>query len=336
MRPESKREPRAARTFFKTHKSAILLTALGLAINIAYILNSYLSNAPSFFRHLGGNPVDHVIIFFTLLMLFGLGYLADRNRASRETLKQVLERETFISNSLQSVFYPHIEDIDSYQFSASYLSVLKEAELGGDFYDVFSPGDGRTVIVLADVIGKGLNAAIMGAFTKFVIRAYSGEQLGLSESVARISSAANREYGGSDLFVTAFIGILDEKSGELVYVNAGHPGPLHVSADRVVDILEARSMPLGVFPEQDFAQGAISLEPGDFLILYTDGLYESLHGAEATPETIAGEVRELLPSDTDTLVEKLVAGAKDRSAGTLNDDVAVLALMRNLTSDETA
>jgi len=334
MRPGSKSDTWAVRRFLKTHRSVIILTALGLAINVAYMVNSYLSNSPSFFRHFGGNEVDHVIIFFILLLLFALGYLADRNRASRETLKKVLERETYISNNLQSVFYPQIENIDGYHFSASYRSVLEEAELGGDLYDVFSLGDGRTVIAMADVSGKGLKAAIMGAFTKFVIRAYSGERLGLSETAVRISSAINRE-SGADVFVTAFIGILDEMSGALRYVNAGHPGPLHVSTERAVDILEARSMPLGIFPEQEFAESGIVLEPGDFLVLYTDGLYESRSGAEFTPETIAQEVRELLPSYTDTLVEKLVASAEDRSEGILNDDVAVLALKRNRSPDKT-
>lgn len=326
--PESKNKPRPVHTFFKTHIAAILLTALGLAINIAYILNSYLSHAPSFFRHFGGNQVDHVIIFFILLLLFGLGYLVDRNRASRETLKQVLERETYISNSLQSVFYPQIEGIDDYEFSSRYKSVLEEAELGGDFYDVFSPKEGSTVIVMADVIGKGLQAAIMGAFTKFFIRAYLGEHRGLSETVARISSAVNREYG-ADLFVTAFIGVLDEKTGVLRYVNAGHPGPLHVAMEGAVVILEAASMPLGIFPEQEFVEGEIVLNRGDFLVLYTDGLYECLCEAEATPETIAREVREMLPTDVETLVGRLLESAEGRSSGTLNDDVAVLAVRRD-------
>ena len=330
MRPESKHKPGRAYTFFKIHLSAILLTALGVAINVAYILNSYVSHSPSFFRHFGGNQVDHVIIFFIFLLLFGLGYLADRNRATRETLKKVLKRETYISNSLQSVFYPQIEGIDGYQFASRYKSVMKEAELGGDFYDVFSLGDGRTVIVMADVIGKGLRAAIMGAFTKFVIHAFLREGLELSETVARISSASNHEYG-ADLFVTAFIGVLDEKSGVLRHVNAGHQGPLYVSTEGAVVILEARSMPLGIFPKQDFVEGEVVLQTGDFLILYTDGLYESLSGPEATPETIGREVSELLPSDTDTLVEALLARAEDRSNGVLNDDVAVLALRRSAT-----
>jgi sigma-B regulation protein RsbU (phosphoserine phosphatase) len=207
---------------------------------------------------------------------------------------------------------------------------MKEAELGGDFYDVFSLGDGRTVIVMADVIGKGLRAAIMGAFTKFVIHAFLREGLGLSQTVERINSASNQEYG-ADLFVTAFIGVLDEKSGALKYVNAGHPGPLHVSTEEAVVLLEAASMPLGIFPEQEFAEGEIVLKPGEFLVLYTDGLYECLCEAEATPETIAREVREMLPTDVDTLVEALLARAEDRSNGVLNDDVAVLALRRSAT-----
>ena len=182
---------------------------------------------------------------------------------------------------------------------------------------------------------KGLRVAIIGAFTKFIIRAYAGERLGLSETAARISSAINREYG-ADLFVTAFIGVLDEKSGAFRYINAGHPGPLHVSTERAVDILQATSTPLGIFPEQEFAEYGIVLEPGDFLVLYTDGLYEFRSGSEATPETIAREVGGLLPTDADTLVGKLLASAEGLSGGTFDDDVAILAMRRNPTRDETA
>ncbi|MCJ7744882.1 MAG: SpoIIE family protein phosphatase [Actinobacteria bacterium] len=267
-------------------------------------------------------------------ILLAIEDITERKRAEEELqrinkeLEEVLERETFVSQSLQAVFYPRIKQIEGYQFAARYRSVLEESELGGDNYDVFSLGGDETALAIVDVSGKGLQAAILGAFVKSVIRAYLRGSSVVSETAARISSAVYREHG-PDLFVTAFIAVLDEPSGTVRYVNAGHPGPLHVSAERSVEVLRAAKMPLGIFPEQEFIEGEVVLAPGDYLVLYTDGLYEIKGWDDVSPEAVAGEVCKLLPADSDSLVEKLVAGAKNRAGGKLDDDVAVLALRRN-------
>jgi PAS domain S-box-containing protein len=267
-------------------------------------------------------------------ILLAIEDITERKRAEEELqrinikLEEVLGRETFVSQSLQRVFYPRIKQIEGYQFAARYRSVLEESELGGDNYDVFSLGGDETALAIADVSGKGLQAAILGAFVKSVIRAYLRGSSVVSETAARISSAIYREHG-PDLFVTAFIAVLDEPSGTVRYVNAGHPGPLHVSAERSVEVLRAATMPLGIFPEQEFIEGEVVLAPGDYLVLYTDGLYEIKGWDDASPEAVAGEVSKLLPADPDSLAEKLVAGAKNRAGGKLDDDVAVLALRRN-------
>ena len=267
-------------------------------------------------------------------ILMAIEDITERKRAEEELhrinieLEEVLERETNVSQSLQEVFYPRIKQIEGYQFAARYRSVLEESELGGDNYDVFSLGGDETALAIVDVSGKGLQAAILGAFVKSVIRAYLRGSSVVSETAARISSAVYREHG-PDLFVTAFIAVLDEPSGTVRFVNAGHPGPLHVSAERSVEVLRAASMPLGIFPEQEFVEGEVVLAPGDQLVLYTDGLYEIKGWDDASPEAVAGEVRKLLPADPDSLAEKLVAGAKNRAGGKLDDDVAVLVLRRN-------
>jgi len=267
-------------------------------------------------------------------ILLAIEDITERKRAEEELqrinieLEQVLARETNVSQSLQAVFYPRIRQVEGYQFAARYKSVLEESELGGDNYDVFSLGGDETALAIADVSGKGLQAAILGAFVKSVIRAYLREGSVVSETAARISSAVYREHG-PDMFVTAFIAVLDKPSGTIRYVNAGHPGPLYVSAERSVEVLSTATMPLGILPEQEFVEGEVVLAPGDYLVLYTDGLYEIKGWDDASPEAIAGEVRKLLPADLDSLAEKLVAGAKDRAGGKLDDDVAVLVLRRN-------
>ena len=302
------------RVFFTRHRSTLIMCAIGVIINVTYMLNSYLGNRHDFAQHLGGNPIDHLIIILLLPLFFSVGYLADRSRDARDRLEAVLERETYISNSLQAVFYPRIRQIKGYRLAARYRSVLQESELGGDNYDVFSLGTNRTAVVIADVSGKGLRAAVLGAFAKSVIRAYLHERSSLSTMAASISSAVYHEHG-PDQFVTAFIGVLDEPSGAIHYVNAGHPGPLHVSTDKGVEILRAESMPLGIFADQEFVEGEVMLLPGDHLILYTDGLYELRAGREASPETIADEVGRLLPTDADTLAARAARQRRDPGRG---------------------
>ena len=324
MSDDGKRQKRA---WFVRHKAVTLFTVLGLAVNIAYMLNSYLGDQSNFAQHLGDDLVDHVIIILILPLLFTVGYLADRSRASQRRLEKVLERETYISQSLQKVFYPRIRQIKGYELGTRYRSVLEESELGGEFYDVFSLGGNRNAVVMADVSGKGLQAAALGAFVKSAARAFLRETSGLPETVARISSATYHEHG-TDIFVTAFIGVLHCLSGSLRYVNAGHPGPLHVKAGKAADVLYAESMPLGMFQKQEFVEGEIVLEPDDCLVLYTDGLYEFRNEVDAFPETIAHDVLGFLPADADTLAGSLLANAENLAEGVLNDDVAVLVLRR--------
>ena len=316
------------RGFLQSHKMVIFLTVLGLAFEIAYTLNSYYSNTENFFHHLGGNLFDHLLIILIFPLLLVIGLYADRTRFTQNHLEELLEHETRISHLLQSVFYPQIMPIGGYQFFARYQPALDESELGGDFYDVFSLGDEKTVVTIADVSGKGLRSAIIGAFAKSLIRAYLLESRPVSEAAALISSAIHHEYD-PDIFVTAFIGVLDERSGVLRYVNAGHPGPLFIPEGDTIEVLSAASMPLGVFFEQEFKEGEVSLAPGDSLVLYTDGLYEFRRGDDATPEALARDARLLLPADAETLVEGIFNAAVRKADGAFKDDVAVLALQRN-------
>lgn len=269
-------------------------------------------------------------------ILLAIEDITERKRAEEELqrinveLGEVLAREMNIAQSLQAVFYPRIKQIQGYQLAARYRSVLEESELGGDNYDVFSLGDNKTVLAITDVSGKGLQAAILGAFVKSVIRAYLREGFLVSETAARISAAVYREHG-PDMFVTAFIAILDKLSGTVRYVNAGHPGPSHVLADQSVEVLRAVSMPLGILPEQEFIEGEFVLAHGDYLVLYTDGLYEIKGWENASPEAIADEISKLLPAESDAIAERLFAEAINRAGGELEDDVAVLVLRRNPT-----
>jgi sigma-B regulation protein RsbU (phosphoserine phosphatase) len=151
-------------------------------------------------------------------------------------------------------------------------------EVGGDYYDHLELGGGRLLLVIADVSGKGVPAALlMSGFRA----ALMSQDLARSEPEAiagRVNEFLNQSVEPGK-FVTAFIGVLDAASGRLAYVNAGHNPPVVVRAGGEVELLETGGVILGIMPGARYASGEATLAQGDLVALYTDGVTE---GADAT------------------------------------------------------
>ncbi len=316
--------------FLGRFKMTLVFGVLGVVLNIAYMAQHYIQHNTIAWNHPGGDPVDHFLFLFILPLMLAVGYFWDRTRMSRARVEQFLQDQTRVSRQLEKVFYPRVRPIKGYRVAASFQSVRAESELGGDYYDVFSLGHGESALVMADVSGKGIEAATMAAFVKAAARAYLREERDLAIAASRLSAAIHRERN-PDLFVTMFIARLHRESGRLSYVNAGHPGPLLFQAAGdgfAFRILAATGEPMGIFPEQAFQVRGIRLQPGDYLVLYTDGLYEFRRGMY-TPEELGLLTKQLLPSELEELPEKvLVRASGNGNGGGFEDDAAVLALQR--------
>ncbi|MFN8586219.1 MAG: PP2C family protein-serine/threonine phosphatase [Candidatus Eisenbacteria bacterium] len=153
-------------------------------------------------------------------------------------------------------------------------------EVGGDYFDHLDLGDRRIGLVIADVSGKGVPAALlMSAFRAALV----SHDLGREEPAALAARLNDFLHKSVDpgKFVTAFLGFLDAATGELHYVNAGHNPSLLVRADGSHEWLSEGGTILGILPFSAFTSGRVKLEPGDVLTLYTDGVTE---GADATNE----------------------------------------------------
>jgi serine phosphatase RsbU (regulator of sigma subunit) len=164
-------------------------------------------------------------------------------------------------------------------------------EVGGDFYDIFRTDTGQTVILMGDVSGKGVAAALLMGVIHGAIRAYmrSGDTSDLARLAVRLNTQMNEQTRGGH-FVTLFWGVFDPVSGRLHYVNCGHHPPLLVSANESPDTtrrLETGGPVLGLLPETDFEEGTVTLAGGDSLVLFSDGLVE----AENREEEPFGEAR---------------------------------------------
>ncbi len=215
----------------------------------------------------------------------------------QEIKRQRLERELEVAQQIQLSFLPKAPPVvPGWEFAAHYRAAR---QVGGDFYDFFElpSAPGHLGMVIADVTGKGVPAALFMALSRTVIRtsALSGRDPGPALSRA---NTLILEDSQTDLFVTAFIADLDTHSGELAYANAGHNRPLWLRvATGEFQELAADGLVLGVFEDVDFEERVINVAPGDLLVFYTDGVSEAMN-AEGQ---LFGEdgLRTAIPADRD-------------------------------------
>lgn len=214
----------------------------------------------------------------------------ENTRLYREAIeRQRLEEELSVARSIQQRLLPGRVPV----FAGYDIAALNQpsSQVSGDYYD-FVELDGSCGMVIADVSGKGLPASLLASNLQASIRALATRR----ERPGMIFEAVNTSlYESTDPehFATAFLAAL-EPSGRLVYSNAGHNLPLLRRADGRVEWLEAGSTPLGAFPGMSYDEGEVDLEPGDVLVMYTDGITEAedalgeFFGEEGLQKTIEG------------------------------------------------
>ena len=204
-------------------------------------------------------------------------------------------------------------------------SFLKPArEVGGDLYDYFLLDENRMFFCLADVSGKGVPASLFMMRAKELIRAHVRADETLSQLAYQINNelcAGNEE----SIFITAFFGVLELRSGKLSCLRAGHEQPMLRRGAQVLSVCEESNSVLGVFEDMPFQAEELSLEPGDLLLMFTDGLNEGINPAQEAfgYERIAETLKRCRENPTDTLYGALL---KFCDGAEQFDDVTMLAL----------
>ncbi len=150
-------------------------------------------------------------------------------------------------------------------------------ELGGDFYDFIELGKGFVGFAIADVVGKGIPAALIMSSARSALRAHSAGKAALHRIVSRVNRHLCRDTLASE-FVTLFYGVFHPDRRELAYVNAGHDPPLLLRGDTFTE-LETGGLVVGIIPTAIYEEDVVKLEPGDTLIFYTDGVVDTLNFA---------------------------------------------------------
>ena len=147
--------------------------------------------------------------------------------------------------------------------------------VGGDFYDIVPLPDGRVLLALGDVAGKGSPAALLMALLLAMMRTLVDEGLEGADLVTRLNVQIGRHSLPHSRFVTLFLSVLNPVTGELSYVNAGQNPPLLRRGNGSYERLRAGGMALGMFENATYTTGATVLEPGDVLVMYSDGITEA-------------------------------------------------------------
>jgi phosphoserine phosphatase RsbU/P len=190
--------------------------------------------------------------------------------------------------------------------------------------------DGRIGLVIADVAGKGIPAALIMATFRALLRAQIEASGGLAQAVAGVNRLL-RDSAATRTFVTCSYAVLEPSSGVLAYTNCGHPPPLLLRRGGEIEELGNCGPVLGVFPEAAFGERRIDLAPGDRLLFYTDGLVEARNrdGEEFGLERLKGELLARRRAPASRLTEDLVQSVRAFvAAPNLADDLTLIALER--------
>ena len=239
-----------------------------------------------------------------------------------ERERQRLEQELNIAREIQQALVPQgLRDYPNF----SITGILRPCEeVGGDYFDVFLLPDGRVALLIADVAGKGLGAALV---TIMLHGALSGLTLGVDP--VKVFNHLNQflvDRGTAARCATIFLGLL-EPGGALEFVRAGHPSPLLMRQGAISELYSTGSLPIGLDRSTTYACSRTQLEPGDTLLLYTDGVTEAedksrnLFQEQRLKETFSQH-----PHSSLQALQGAIATAVDEFAGSTrqSDDVTLL------------
>ncbi len=227
------------------------------------------------------------------------------------------------AGEIQQGFLPReIPQLPGYEFAAAWQPAKV---VSGDYFDVEKTGENQISMCIADVMGKGMPAALLMSNLQATVKAAAGAGVQPRE----VCSKVNRIICGNvtpGTFITLFYCSLDATCGRLVYTNAGHPAPILVRCDGSHIRLQAGGPPLGLFPESGYEQGELQFEPGDRLVLFTDGVTEA-HNAvdeEFGEERLISVLKEYSSLAARGVQEKILQAVRNFSARGFEDDATLV------------
>jgi sigma-B regulation protein RsbU (phosphoserine phosphatase) len=247
-------------------------------------------------------------------------------RESAERLR--LQQELDVAREIQESFLPSGSPQIPGLTVASYWQAARQ--VSGDFYDFIPLEDGTWGILIADVADKGVPAALFMALSRTILRTVGTNRSDPAEVLMRVNEIINYD-AESDLFVTVYYAHWDPKAGTLSYANGGHNPPLLLKANGAHDWLRAPGIALGILPEIEIPSNTVQLDPGDTLILYTDGVTEAVNADldEFGTERLYWTAQSTHTENPQEIISGITRSVNEHTGDTPQfDDVAMVVLQR--------
>lgn len=276
--------------------------------------------------------IGAILVFFERSLTLGtddreaLQVLAAQSAMAIENAQR-FERQLRVARSLQNgLLATDVRPLPGIAIGTVYEPATADAEVGGDFFDVFDLAEGNVGIVVGDVSGKGAEAAALTAQAKYMLRAFASRNASPSSALFHLNNALERSLS-DDRFATGLFARLDVATKTMQISIAGHPPPLVFRrATGEVNSIETPGGLLGAFPDQQFEQAEFTLAPGDVFVACTDGLLEARRGRDMYGRTRMIEALAKLGPDmgAEQLADALYQDAQ--AFGAVKDDTVVFTL----------
>lgn len=255
-----------------------VLLGLGLMMLVTYIVTSreFVGPAAKLVEHLAAES-RFVPSTIPVVPSAWRPWFETVSKAFRESMQLIgLRQELDIAAKMQTAILPRHWPVDP---TYTLWGMMRSAkEVGGDFYDHFCAADGRLGMVVADVSGKGVPAALFGMVSKTLLRATALRGSHDPSVVIHEVNDGLCEDNDACMFVTTLYAAFDASTGKVDYVNAGHPHPLLIRADGSASYLPGtQGLALGVMEGVSFNKGSVTLQPGDLLMMFSDGVTEAMN-----------------------------------------------------------
>src|ERR1700674_786110 len=271
---------------------------------------------------------DHLKVLTTLASVAAIR--VQNARLMEQQMERVrLERELQVASEIQQRFQPASAPIVAgYELQGISFPCY---EIGGDYYDFIQRDNGKLIVALGDVSGKGPAAALLMSSLHAAVHAHSDTHNSLAKTIGAVnrylvdSTPANR-------FVTLFYAELDPKNGSLAFLNAGHNPPLICHAGGTMEQLAAGGLPLGIMANADFREGKTRLHPGDVLVIYSDGVSEAVNpkGEEFGPTRLYETVARNLDASAAGIRDRIESALTKFCQGTPAADDITLVICKRL------
>lgn len=270
---------------------------------------------------------DHLKVLTTLASVAAIR--VENARLIEEQMgRERLEQELQLASEIQQRFQPTAPPIvNGYELQGISFSCY---EIGGDYYDFIEREDGRLVVALGDVSGKGIAAALLMSSLHAAVHAQAASHSTLVETISNVNRYL-AENIPSNRFVTLFYAELDPKTGSLAFVNAGHNPPIIIHDSGTVEQLSSGGLPLGIIPDTEYREGRTQLQPSDVLVIYSDGVSEAINpaGEEFGPDRLCQAVSANVNATAAGIRDKIESALTTFVQGTpANDDITLVIVKR--------